>query len=97
MFEGNLAEQWKNWKQELNFCLIATNKNDKSDAIRSTILLTCIGKKGREVYNTFTFAADQDQMKFTKIIEKMAEICTPRNNITFSRYKLFTCHQREGE
>ena len=97
VFEGNLAEQWKKWKQELNFYLIATEKNDKSDAIKSSILLTCIGKKGREVYNTFTFATDHDKMKFTKIIEKMDEFCTPCKNITFSRYNFFTCRQREGE
>ena len=66
VFEGNLAEQWKKWKQELNFYLIATEKSDKSDAIKSNILLTCIGKKGREVYNTFTFATDRDKMKFIK-------------------------------
>ena len=33
--------------------------------------LTCIGKKGREVYNTFTFATDHDKMRFTKIIKKI--------------------------
>ena len=78
------------------FHLSAAEKNDKSDAIKSSIL-TCVGKKGREVYNTFTFATDQDKMKFTKIIEKMDEFCTPRKNITFSRYKFFTCRQKEGE
>ena len=78
VLEGNLAEQWKKWKQELNFYLIATEKNDKSDAIRSSILLTCTGKKGREVYNTFTLATDHDKMKFTRIIEKMDEFCTAR-------------------
>ena len=77
--------------------LIATEKNDKSDAIKSNILLTCIGKKGREVYNTLTFAIDHDKMKFTKIMEKMDEFRIPHKNITISRYKFFTCHQREGE
>ena len=82
VFEGNLAEQWKKWKQELNFHLIATETNDKSDAIKSNILLKCIGKKGREVYNTFTL----QQIKIT-----------PRKNIAFSRYTFFTCRQKEGE
>ena len=31
VFEGNFAEHWSS---RLNFCLIATEKNDKSDAIR---------------------------------------------------------------
>ena len=36
-------------------------------------------------------------MNFTKIIEKMDEFYTPRKNITFYRYKLFTCRQGESE
>ena len=36
-------------------------------------------------------------LKFTKIIEKMDDFCTPRKNITFSRYKFFTGRQREGD
>ena len=53
VFEGNLTEQWKKWKQELNFYRIPNEKNDKSDAIKSSILLGCIGKKGREVYDIY--------------------------------------------
>ena len=59
--------------------------------------MTCIGKKGREVYNTFTFVTDLDKMKFTKIIEKMMSFVLLIKNIMFSRYKFFNCCQREGE
>ena len=54
-------------------------------------------KKEHEVYNTFAFATDQEKMKLTEIMEKMDEFCIPRKNIRFSRYKFFTCGQREGE
>ena len=48
-FEGNIAEQWRKWKQELTL-YTAAEKDKKSDLVNSSILLTCIGKKGREIY-----------------------------------------------
>ncbi len=68
----------------------------KSDLVKSSILLTCIGRR-REIYNTFTFDNDDDNMKFNIIIEKFDEYCSPRKNITFQRHNFFTCHQKEGQ
>ena len=53
IFEGNISEQWKRWKQELDFYLVATEKDSKGDKVKLSILLTCIGEQGREIYNTF--------------------------------------------
>lgn len=96
-FEGNISEEWRKWKQELTLYLTATEKDKKSDQVKSSILLTCIGKKGREIYNTFIFDSDEDKMKFKAIVEKFDEYCSPRKNITFQRYKFFTCRQKEGQ
>ena len=96
-FEGNIAEQWRKWKQELTLYITAAEKDKKSDLVKSSILLTCIGKKGQEIYNTFSFDNVDDNMKFNIIIEKFDEYCSPRKNITFQRYKFFTCRQKEGQ
>ena len=47
IFDGNVAEQWKIWRQELELYLTATESDDKNDKAKTSILLTCIGKKGR--------------------------------------------------
>ena len=49
-FDGALSENWKKWKQELDFYMTATESDEKSEKIKSSILLTCIGEKGREIY-----------------------------------------------
>ena len=36
----------------------------KPEPVKSSILLTCIGSKGREIYNTFNFENDEDKMTF---------------------------------
>ena len=77
-FEGSIAEQCgRKWKQELTLYITAAEKDKKSDLVKSSVLLTCIGKKAREIYNTFTFENDDENMKFNIIIEKFDEYCFP--------------------
>ena len=88
--EGNLAESWRRWKQELT----ATEKDAKSDKVKTSILFTCIGKRGREVYNKFTFASEGDELKFKTVFGKLYEYCQPRKNL---RHKFFTRKQKCSE
>ena len=96
-FDGNLREQWRKWKQELNFYLQATEKDKKDNKVKSNIFLTCIGPQGREIYNTFAFENDEDKISFEILIGKFDEHCLPRKNITLLRHKFFTYKQKEGQ
>ena len=97
IFDGNVAEQWKLWRQELELYLTATESDEKDDKVKTSILLTCIGKKGREIYNTFTFTEEGDKFDFDVVLEKFQEYCNPRANITFLRHRFFTCKQSDGQ
>ena len=47
--DGNLSAAWKRWKEHFNFYLTATDSEDKTDKIKTSMLLTLIGEKGREL------------------------------------------------
>ena len=49
-FNGNIREHQKHWKQELELYLVATKKEKKEDNVKPSILLSCIGPQGREIY-----------------------------------------------
>ena len=85
----NLAETWKSWKNAFIIFLTATESNEKSDLVKSSILLHCIGKQSKEIYDTFTFE-EGDSMKFDKIIEKYDNYFKPRKNLTYMRFSFFT-------
>ena len=53
IFEGNVSKNWQVFHQELKLFLTATEKSKKATEIKCSILLNCIGKRGRELYNTF--------------------------------------------
>ena len=69
--------------------------NQKKNQSELSILLTCIGLKDREIYNTFNFENDEDKMTLSVIITKFDEYCTPSKNLTYLRHKFFIYLQTE--
>ena len=97
LFEGNVSHTWKLWLKQFRFYLTATEKDNKDDKIKTSMLLTCIGQKSREIYETFTFDSADDQMTLEPVLNKFSEYCNPRKNVTILRHKLFTYRQLEGQ
>ena len=107
VFEGNnIPAVWKKWKKHFAFYLVATEKQGKSDLIKTSILMSCIGEKGREIYDTFEFPAkaedaeDDDadpEMVLANVIKKFDEFCNPRKNTTILRHKFFCYKQGDGQ
>ena len=49
-FEGNISQGWKLWLKHFEFYLTATEKEGKNDRVQTSVLLTCVRQKGREIY-----------------------------------------------
>ena len=97
LFEGNISHGWKTWSKHFDFFLTATESDEKSDKVKTSILLSCIGPKGREIYETFQFATEGDRFILDTVLEKFTAYCNPRKNITIIRHKFFTYKQQEGQ
>ena len=65
--DGNLAENWRRWKQRFELYIIATEANKKSEKIQSSILLHTIGEDALDVYNTFEFEDLENKEKLRKL------------------------------
>ena len=55
---GNVSHCWKLWLKQIDFYLAAAEKDTKGDKRKTSIFLTCLGQKVREIYETFTFSDD---------------------------------------
>ena len=94
---ANVAEAWRRWKREFEFFLVATESNKKSDEVKTSLLLTCIGQRSREVYYNFKFENEGDCMKLDVVLEKFDAHFCPKSNITFLRFKFFNVKQQENQ
>ena len=61
------------------------------------MLLTWIGQKGREIYDTFTFNSADDQMTLEHVLNKFSEFCNPRKNVSILCHKFFMYRQLKGQ
>ena len=89
-------ENGKLEKVNLTFICVQQNETKKSDKIKASILLTCTGERGREIYETFDFANAADKLKLDPILQKFERYCNTRSNTIIMRHKFFTSRQSEG-
>ena len=66
---GNLAQTWVKWREQFTLFLIATEK------VKTSILQTSIGGKGREVCSTFEFENELLKYNLETVIEKFNYNC----------------------
>ena len=97
LFEGIVSHTWKLWLKQFHSYLAATEKDNKDDKIKTAMLLTFIGQKGREIYKTFTFNSADDEIKLEPVLNKFSEYCNPRKNVTIPRHKFFTYRQLQSQ
>ena len=86
----------ENIQKAFDFYLVATESDTKSDMIKTSILLTCIGECGTEIYETVEFTTASDSLKLNPILDQFEAYCNPRPNTTINRHKFFY-RQAEGQ
>ena len=91
------AEKWKKFKRAWDSYSLATELNEKSEAIQVATLLTVIGEEAREVFSTFAWTTADDSAKIMPVLKKFEEYCQPCKNVPFERYRFNRRVQEPGE
>ncbi|KAL1262289.1 hypothetical protein QQF64_007554 [Cirrhinus molitorella] len=95
--EGNMAENWKKWKQKFGLYMTASGVETKDKKIQSCTLLHVIGDEALEIYNTFDFIETEDKDNVKEIIKKFDDYFEPQKNVTFERHIFNSRVQTLGE
>ena len=77
--------------------LLAIEKSKKANEVKISILLSSLGKQGRQIYNNFEFLSVNDEMHYDIVMTKFEEYCIPRKKLTLARYKFLTSRPDEAE
>ena len=94
---GNIAENWKRWKQVWDSFEIASRLNQQENQVRVATFITCIGSDALEVYNSLPFESDEDKMIMSKVLELMEKHCIGQTNVIYERYCFNNRNQETGE
>ena len=63
---GNVAQNWRDFAEQLQWFLEGTESTEKGDKAKIGILLSYTGKEAREIYKTLPWTTDGDENKFKK-------------------------------
>ena len=89
------AEQWRMWEQEMRLYIqLALSGDSESDKCAAFLYL--IGRKGREIYNTWDIP-DHDKEKIEVLFQRFSTYFKPKENLIMERYRFNTKTQAEGE
>lgn len=92
IFHGNLAENWRKWRQRFEIYSVATELNKKDEKVQCAQLLHQMGEEAISIFNTFNFMeVEKDKIEILK--KKFEDYFVPKKNLMYERYKFFTFKQ----
>lgn len=94
---GDMANNWKVFKQLWDAHVTLTSLNEKPAAYQVAKFIMCIGPEALEVHNTLPFTSDADRQDVAKILQQWDIHCKASTNIIFERYTFNQRMQEEGE
>uniref|UniRef100_A0A6P7GVV2 Uncharacterized protein LOC114347108 isoform X1 n=1 Tax=Diabrotica virgifera virgifera TaxID=50390 RepID=A0A6P7GVV2_DIAVI len=95
-FDQNVAKSYEKFKQQFDLYLLAAGLEEKSDERKVALFLTAAGEEALDVYNTLNLS-EADKKDYKKVTEAFDQYCKPRSNVTYHRFKFFSCSQAESE
>ena len=66
-FTGNIAQNWREFEEQLKWYLAGTETDEKPDLAKIGIMLSHTGKEARDNYKTLEWAAEAYKTKFDKV------------------------------
>lgn len=77
---GNLADNWKRFKQRFNIYLAASGAGGDDDKLKASIFLHVIGEDALDIYNSFQ--QDEANLTLTVLMAKFEEYFVPSQDVS---------------
>jgi hypothetical protein len=97
IFEGNVAENWRRFKQKFEIYIAASGYDKKTKKEKTCILLNLAGEQAIETYTTFTYIEGESEEDIDVVIKKFEEHCNAKRNVTYEPHVFNTRSQGSVE
>lgn len=93
---GNLAENWKQFRRDLDIYMVATESTAKDEKVKVAIFLNLVGRDALKLFDTFTLTQQQKDT-YDDVIKAFEDFCKPKKNAVFERFMFMSRSQKDGE
>ena len=84
--KGNLATNWKKWKQIWDSYKIISHLKQTSNEYRVAMFITCVGQDALDIYNGVPFETEERRTYMNTILTLMEKHCVGKTNVIYERY-----------
>ena len=96
-FDGDIAQNWEEWIQQMNLFITAKELDKKPDKVKVAVMLSAMGPDGIARYNQFTWANADDKDKFDSVVQKFENELKGEKRVVFNRYKFWEYTHSEAQ
>lgn len=94
--DGNIAENWRVFKQNFEIFSIAAEISKKSEAVRIAVFLNAVGPAAVEVFNSFNITEEKKQ-EYEEVVKAFSDFCSPKTNEVYESFVFHGRNQAIGE
>ena len=95
--KGNTGEEWKRFKQRFEIYKQASGASEKAEDLQVSLLLHVMGEEALDIFNSFTFANDNEKKDYNVVTEKFNQHFVPQQNVVVERFNFNRAHQEPQE
>lgn len=90
LLTGNIAENYKSWKRQVEIYLIASGTTKLPEEIQTATIINCGGERLLKIYDHFEWTQDEDKNKPGDVFSKIEQYCNPRRNEVAESHKFWS-------
>lgn len=94
--DGNVAENWRVFKQNFDVYATAIELSKKDEGIQTAIFLNACGTEAIETFNAFDLT-DDNKKKYAEVVKAFEAYCAPKKNEVYEAFKFNSRNQENGE
>lgn len=94
--DGNVADNWKHFRRQLDIFMIASEYNNKSSEVKTAVVLNLIGQDAIDLFDTFDLNEEQKK-DYDEVLKAFDVFCKPKTNELYERYIFNKRDQKDGE
>lgn len=94
--DGNVAENWRVFKQNFDVYATAIELSKKAEPIQVAIFLNACGSDATETFETFDLDIDSKK-KYAEVVKAFEAYCAPKKNEVYEAFKFNSRNQERGE
>lgn len=94
--DGNVAENWKRFRRQMDTFMTATELSTKSSEVRAAVVLNLVGQDAMDVFDSLGLTNEQKK-DYDEVLKAFDDFCKPKKNELYERYVFNKRDQKEGE